>query len=287
MSRFFFNRIILIGYMENVFLKTTKLGKEMGIINLLTNVIQKDSNTGDISNSLEHHTVNVYNPKIIEQIKDLKKGTMIFVMGEMQNSDWTDSNGNIHKANQVVVTGYRGEVYGMNNIISENDKDQHNFFSFNKVFLSGNVGNISIKSTKFGKEIATFSLATNSFTKDQVTGEQKQITEWHNIVIYNPKLVEMAKNIKTGDNIFLSGEKRNSEWYDENSNLQRRVKINVSEIKIIQRKGESDILGQNIFNDDDDIFTPTISSKKNVSSKNSFNDNAFEDISGDDEDTPF
>ena len=67
--------------------------------------------------------------------------------------------------------------------------------SLNKVTLIGNLGqDPEVRSTQNGGEIATFSIATTESWKDKNTGERKDSTEWHRIVIYSQGLVGIAKN---------------------------------------------------------------------------------------------
>ena len=73
-------------------------------------------------------------------------------------------------------------------------------YSINKVILIGNVGNDpEIKSFQSGDRVVNFSLATTENWKDKQTGEQKSITEWHKISIFNTGLISIAeKLIKKG-----------------------------------------------------------------------------------------
>ena len=66
--------------------------------------------------------------------------------------------------------------------------------SLNKVFLIGRLGNDpDIKSTQNGKSVAILSLATSESWKDKNTGEKKEKTEWHRVVIFNEGLVNVVQ----------------------------------------------------------------------------------------------
>tara|TARA_R100001163_G_scaffold46263_1_gene34771 strand:+ start:1475 stop:1921 length:447 start_codon:yes stop_codon:yes gene_type:complete len=79
--------------------------------------------------------------------------------------------------------------------------------SLNKVMLLGNLGNDpELKATKGGTEFANLSLATTDSWKDKNTGEKKEKTEWHRIVIFNQGLVKVVKNyVKKGDKLYIEG----------------------------------------------------------------------------------
>ena len=90
--------------------------------------------------------------------------------------------------------------------------------SVNKVILVGNLGNDpEVRSTQDGKEIANFSLATTESWKDKNTGERKDKTEWHRVVVFSPALVNIAKQyLKKGSKIFLEGSLQTRKWVDNN-----------------------------------------------------------------------
>ena len=88
--------------------------------------------------------------------------------------------------------------------------------SLNKVILIGNLGrDPEIRQTGDGKEIATLNLATSESWKDRVSGEKKEKTEWHRIVIFNEGLVGVIKNyIKKGSKLYVEGSLHTRKWVD-------------------------------------------------------------------------
>jgi single-strand DNA-binding protein len=89
--------------------------------------------------------------------------------------------------------------------------------SVNKVILVGNVGqNPIIKSTQNDRELASFSLATSDSWKDKTSGERKEKTEWHRVVVYSQGLVEIVKKyLKKGDKVYLEGQLQTRKWADD------------------------------------------------------------------------
>jgi single-strand DNA-binding protein len=88
--------------------------------------------------------------------------------------------------------------------------------SVNKVMLIGNVGaEPQIRSTQDGKEIASFTIATSESWKDRATGEKKEKTEWHRIVVFAEGLVGVIKNyVKKGSKIYIEGTLQTRKWVD-------------------------------------------------------------------------
>ena len=94
--------------------------------------------------------------------------------------------------------------------------------SLNKVTLIGNLGkDPEIRTTNDGKEIASFSLATSDTWKDKATGEKKERTEWHRIVVFNEGLVGVIKNyVQKGSKLYIEGILQTRKWTD-NSGVEK------------------------------------------------------------------
>ena len=88
--------------------------------------------------------------------------------------------------------------------------------SVNKVTLIGNLGrDPEIRSTQDGVRIANLNLATSESRRDRNSGERKERTEWHRIVIFNEKLVEIAeKYLRKGSKIYVEGALQTRKWTD-------------------------------------------------------------------------
>ena len=91
--------------------------------------------------------------------------------------------------------------------------------SLNKVLLIGRLGaDPEIKQMVNGKSIARFSLATSNTWKDKNTGEKKEKTEWHRIVIFNEGLVNIVQQyVKKGAQVYIEGQLVTRKWADEKS----------------------------------------------------------------------
>lgn len=89
--------------------------------------------------------------------------------------------------------------------------------SINKVILVGNIGQEpNIRQTQNGQKVVTFSLATSERWRDRQSGEQKEQTEWHNIVIFNPSLVDIAERLlQKGTKLYLEGTLRTRKWQNQ------------------------------------------------------------------------
>tara|TARA_Y100000590_G_C15334712_1_gene869099 strand:- start:285 stop:743 length:459 start_codon:yes stop_codon:yes gene_type:complete len=95
--------------------------------------------------------------------------------------------------------------------------------SLNKVLLIGRLGSDpEIKQMVNGKSVARLSLATSNTWKDKNTGERKEKTEWHRVVIFNEGLVNVVKQyVKKGAQVYVEGQLTTRKWKDEKSGLDR------------------------------------------------------------------
>lgn len=86
--------------------------------------------------------------------------------------------------------------------------------SVNKVILIGNLGkDPDIRSSQTGSRIASFSMATSESWKDKTTGERKENTQWHKIVIFNDALVGVVERfLKKGSKVYISGQLETRKW---------------------------------------------------------------------------
>jgi single-strand DNA-binding protein len=91
--------------------------------------------------------------------------------------------------------------------------------SLNKVLLIGRLGaDPEIKQMVNGKSVARISLATSQSWKDKNTGEKKEKTEWHRIVVFNEGLVNVVQQyLKKGAQIYVEGQLTTRKWKDEQS----------------------------------------------------------------------
>ena len=95
--------------------------------------------------------------------------------------------------------------------------------SLNKVLLIGRLGaDPEVKQMVNGKSYARFSLATSNTWKDKNTGEKKEKTEWHRVVIFNEGLVNVVKQyVKKGAQVYIEGQLATRKWTDEKSGQEK------------------------------------------------------------------
>jgi len=111
--------------------------------------------------------------------------------------------------------------------------------SVNKVILIGNLGrDPELRSTQDGIRIANLAVATSESWRDRVSGERKERTEWHRVVIFNERLAEIAeKYLKKGAKVYIEGALQTRKWTD-NSGQERYT----TEVVLQRFRGELTML---------------------------------------------
>lgn len=101
--------------------------------------------------------------------------------------------------------------------------------SVNKVILVGNLGaDPEVKSFQNGGRIANLRIATSETWKDRQTGERKERTEWHSVVLQSDGLVGVAERyLRKGSKIYIEGQLRTRKWQDQSGNDRYTTEISV------------------------------------------------------------
>ena len=112
--------------------------------------------------------------------------------------------------------------------------------SLNKVQLIGNLGrDPEMRRTNAGEPIANLRIATSDRWKDKTTGEQKERTEWHSVVIFNESLARIAEQyLKKGSTVYIEGQLQTRKWTDQSGQDKYTTEV------VLQRfRGELTMLG--------------------------------------------
>jgi len=113
--------------------------------------------------------------------------------------------------------------------------------SVNKVTLVGNLGvDPEVRAMQNGDKIVQLSVATSDRWKDKNTGEQKERTEWHRVVIFNNALGNIAEQyLKKGSTVYLEGQLQTRKWTDQQSGQEKYT----TEVVLQRYRGELTLLG--------------------------------------------
>jgi len=135
--------------------------------------------------------------------------------------------------------------------------------SLNKVFLIGNLGaDPEVRQAQSGREIVTFSMATSESWKDKQTGERKDRTQWHRIVIFNEGLGKIAQNLlKKGTKVYIEGQLQTRKYNDSSGQEKWTTEVVLQgykgELTVLDKKrqdeGYASSKNENIENESSDL----------------------------------
>ncbi len=121
--------------------------------------------------------------------------------------------------------------------------------SVNKVILVGNLGrDPEIRSTQDGMRIANLAVATSETWRDKMSGERKERTEWHRVVIFNESLGKIAEQyLRKGSKVYLEGTLQTRKWTDQQGQDRYSTEVVLpqfnSVLKMLGGPGENSTAG--------------------------------------------
>ena len=115
--------------------------------------------------------------------------------------------------------------------------------SVNKVILIGNLGSApDVRTMQSGDKIVNLSIATGESWKDKNTGERKERTEWHRVVIFNQGIAKIAEQyLKKGSKVYIEGQLETRSWNDQATGEKKYT----TEIVLRPYRGELTMVGDN------------------------------------------
>lgn len=130
--------------------------------------------------------------------------------------------------------------------------------SINKVTLLGNLGgDPTVSVLPSGSKIVNLRIATSDVWKDKATGERKERTEWHRVVIFNPQLADTAERyLRKGSKVYLEGSLQTRQWKDNNGNDRYTTEIvlqNFNGVLVLLDSRNGDMAGMPVA-DGGDVF---------------------------------
>ena len=117
--------------------------------------------------------------------------------------------------------------------------------SVNKVILVGNLGrDPEVRFMQSGEKVVNLNIATSESWRDKASGERREKTEWHRVVIFNPNLAEIAeKYLRKGSKAYIEGQLQTRKWQDQSGAERYTTEIVISrfrgELTLLDGRGDS------------------------------------------------
>ena len=110
----------------------------------------------------------------------------------------------------------------------------------NKVILIGNLGaDPEVRHLQNGTPVANIRLATSETFKDRTTGERREQTEWHNVVLWRGLAEITEKYLRKGSKVYIEGKLRTRQWQDKDNNTRYTTEIVADEMTMLDRASDS------------------------------------------------
>ena len=108
--------------------------------------------------------------------------------------------------------------------------------SVNKVILIGNLGkDPEVRHLENGATVANFPIATSESYNDRTTGERKEITDWHDIVVWRGLAEIVEKYVRKGTKVYIEGKLKKRSWQDKEGNTRYSTEVVADELTILSR----------------------------------------------------
>lgn len=108
--------------------------------------------------------------------------------------------------------------------------------SVNKVILIGNLGkDPEVRYLESGVPVANFPIATSETFKDRNTGERREVTDWHNIVLWRGLAEVAEKYLKKGMKVYVEGKLKTRSWVDENNQTRYTTEVVGDQMTMLSR----------------------------------------------------
>lgn len=210
---FSLNRVQLIGYQtQPVTVRQTPGGTSVTDLNLIVPVRFRADN-GQMISGKSFHTVTAWSglADVIGQF--VKPGAQVFIAGRLQTDSWEDASSGEKRSKTKIIAaemilldpkgGQMPEPAGASLING----------ACNRADIVGNVSrDPELRTTTSGQKVVSMGVATNDRWKDKATGEMKEKSEFHNVVIWGDLADEVSRFVKKGNRVFVSGRVQTRSW---------------------------------------------------------------------------
>ncbi len=210
---FSFNRVHIIGYQtQPLSVRSTPGGTSVTDLNLVVPYKFK-TESGEMLDGKGFHTITLWGPMSEVAGRFVKPGSQLFISGRLQTDSWEDEKTGEKRT--------RTKIVGVDMILLDPKDGQiaipegANMVSqcLNRADVIGNVTREpEMRTTTNGQQVLTLGVATNERWKDRQSGQDKERTEFHNIVVWGALAEEVAKTIHKGNRVFVTGRVQTRSW---------------------------------------------------------------------------
>ncbi len=210
---FSLNRIQVIGYQtQPVTVRQTPGGTSVTDLNLVVPT-SFQSSAGEQLSGKSFHTITVWGPMADVAGQFLKAGSQVFIAGRLQTDSWEDEQTHEKRSKTKIVATEMIMLDPKGGQLPEAEGARQLSGACNRADIIGNVTkDPEMRTTTSGQKVLSIGVATNDRWKDKASGEMKEKSEFHNVVIWGDLAEEVARHIRKGNRVFVSGRLQTRSW---------------------------------------------------------------------------
>lgn len=223
---FSLNRVHVVGYQtQPVDVRQTPGGTSVTDLNLVVPYTFK-SDAGELLKGKGYHTVTLWGPMADVAGQYVRAGSQVFIAGRLQTDSWDDEKTSEKRSKTKVV--------GMDMILLD-PKDgqlpapQGAPDVCNVVNNAEVIGNVTrdpeMRTTTSGQQVLTIGVATNERWKDKSSGEDRERTEFHNVVVWGDLAEQVNRTVKKGSKVYAAGRVQTRSWETQNGSKRTTTEI--------------------------------------------------------------
>ncbi|MFA6509386.1 MAG: single-stranded DNA-binding protein [Candidatus Peribacteraceae bacterium] len=230
---FSFNRVSIIVYQtQPLTVRQTPSGTSVTDLNLVVPYTFR-AESGEILEGKGFHTVTLWGPMADVAGRYLKAGSQVFISGRLQTDSWDDEKTG-EKRSKTKIIGLDMIMLDPKDGLHPHDGPASLRAALNRAEVIGNVTrDPEIRTTTGGQQVLTLGVATNEKWKDKGSGEMRERTEFHNVVIWGALAQEVAKMLKKGNKAYVCGRVQTRSWETKDGQKRYTTEIVADQVNML------------------------------------------------------
>ncbi|TSC80511.1 MAG: single-strand DNA-binding protein [Candidatus Peregrinibacteria bacterium Gr01-1014_25] len=231
---FSLNRIQLIGYQtQPVSVRQTPQGTSVTDLNIVV-PYQFKADGGDVLTGKSFHTVTLWGPMAQVAGQFVRAGAQVFIAGRLQTDSWEDEQSGEKRSKTKVVAqelilldpkdGQGQVAAGMEDLIG----------ALNRADIVGNVTrDPEVRTTTGGQSVLTLGVATNERWKDKASGETRDRSEFHNVVVWGELATRLAQTVRKGNRVYVTGRVQTRAWETQSGSKRTTTEVIAETVSLL------------------------------------------------------
>ncbi len=230
---FSFNRVHIIGYQtQPVQVRKTPGGASVTDLNLVV-PYRFRSDSGEMLEGKGFHVVTLWGPMADVAEKYVKAGSQLFISGRLQTDSWEDTQSG-EKRSKTKIIGLDMIMLDPKEGLLPAPSAPSLSTLINQAQVIGNVTkDPEMRTTTSGQQVLSIGVATNERWKDRTTNEEKERTEFHNVVVWGPLAQNVSVGLKKGNRVFVSGRVQTRSWETKEGQKRYTTEIIADSVSLL------------------------------------------------------